>query len=96
MGLSTQTTDFQKEFVDRIHFPFLILSDVALELVRIMRLPTFEYDVVAVGGGGPNTLLKRMAWYVEKGVIEHAWYPVFPPDKNAEAVLTWLRSRTQA
>ena len=96
LGLSTQTTEFQKEFVERIHFPFPILSDVALELVRVMRLPTFEYDVVAVGGGGPNTLLKRMAWYIENGVIRHVWYPVFPPDKNAANVLSWLRSRTQS
>jgi peroxiredoxin len=92
LGLSTQTTEFQQEFVERIHFPFPILSDAALELVRVMRLPTFEYDVAAVGGGGPNTLLKRMAWYIEKGVIRHVWYPVFPPDKNAGVVLSWLRS----
>ena len=96
LGLSTQTTDFQKEFVERIHFPFPILSDASLELVRVMRLPTFEYDVAAVGGGGPNTLLKRMAWYVEQGVIRHVWYPVFPPDKNAGAVLSWLRSKIQS
>jgi peroxiredoxin len=95
LGLSTQTTDFQKEFVERIRFPFLILSDAALELVRVMRLPTFEYDVAAVGGGGPNTLLKRMAWYIEKGVIRHVWYPVFPPDKNADVVFSWLASRIQ-
>ena len=96
LGLSTQTTEFQKEFAERIHFPFPILSDAALEVVRVMRLPTFEYDVAAVGGGGPNTLLKRMAWYIEDGVIRHVWYPVFPPDKNAGAVLSWLRSRIQS
>jgi peroxiredoxin len=96
LGLSTQTTEFQKEFVERIHFPFPILSDASLELVRVMRLPTFEYDVAAVGGGGPNTLLKRMAWYVEQGVIRHVWYPVFPPDKNAGVVLSWLRSKIQS
>jgi peroxiredoxin len=96
LGLSTQTTEFQKEFVERIHFPFPILSDASLQLVRVMRLPTFEYDVATVGGGGPNTLLKRMAWYVEQGVIRHVWYPVFPPDKNAGVVLSWLRSKIQS
>jgi peroxiredoxin len=96
LGLSSQTTEFQKEFVERIHFPFPIVSDASLELVRVMRLPTFEYDVAAVGGGGPNTLLKRMAWYVEQGVIRHVWYPVFPPDKNAGVVLSWLRSKIQS
>jgi peroxiredoxin len=93
LGLSTQTTEFQREFAERTHFPFPILSDAGLELVRVLRLPTFEYDVAAVGGGGPGTLIKRMAWFIESGVIRHVWYPVFPPDKNAEVVLSWLKSR---
>jgi peroxiredoxin len=93
LGLSTQTTEFQREFAERTHFPFPILSDAGLELVRVLRLPTFEYDVAAVGGGGPDTLIKRMAWFIESGVIRHVWYPVFPPDKNAEVVLSWLKSR---
>jgi peroxiredoxin len=90
-GLSTQTTEFQQEFAARNHFPFPILSDAGLELTRAMRLPTFEFDIAGMGGGGPDTLLRRMAWYVKNGVIEHVWYPVFPPDKNAEIVLAWLR-----
>jgi peroxiredoxin len=93
LGLSTQTTEFQREFAERTHFPFPILSDAGLELVLVLRLPTFEYDVAAVGGGGPDTLIKRMAWFIEGGVIRHVWYPVFPPDKNAEVVLSWLKSR---
>ena len=93
LGLSTQTTEFQREFAERTHFPFPILSDAGLGLVRLLRLPTFEYDVAAVGGGGPNTLIKRMAWFIESGVIRHVWYPVFPPDRNAEVVLSWLKSR---
>ena len=43
--------------------------------------------------GGPTTLIKRMAWFVERGSIERIWYPVFPPDRNAETVLTWLHER---
>jgi peroxiredoxin len=74
-------------------FPFPILSDATPELVRVLRLPAFEFDVAGVGGGGPDTLLKRMAWYIESGVIRHVWYPVFPPDRNAEVVLSWLKSR---
>ena len=30
------------------------------------------------------TLLKRMAWVIDDGVITHVFYPVFPPDKSAE------------
>ena len=86
-AVSTQTTDYQREFVTRNHIPFEILSDAGLALTRALRLPTFEYPVER---GGPTTLIKRMAWYVDAGRIAHVWYPVFPPDKNAEVVLAWL------
>jgi peroxiredoxin len=89
-GVSTQTTSYQREFVERNHVPFDLLSDAALRLTRALRLPTFEFPVAS---GGPTTLIKRMAWYADGGLIEHVWYPVFPPDKNAETVLAWLRSR---
>ncbi|MGH7398595.1 MAG: peroxiredoxin, partial [Candidatus Rokuibacteriota bacterium] len=85
--VSTQETDYQGEFVTRNHIPFEILSDARLGLARALSLPTFEYPVA---GGGPTTLIKRMAWYVEGGRIVKVWYPVFPPDKNAETVLAWL------
>jgi peroxiredoxin len=29
---------------------------------------------------------------VKDGVIEHVFYPIFPPDKHAEQVLEWLRA----
>jgi len=89
-GVSTQDTAYQREFVERNHVPFELLSDRDLALTRALRLPTFEY---AVEGGGPPTLIKRMAWYVERGRVEKIWYPVFPPDRNAETVLEWLRAR---
>ncbi len=94
-GVSTNTTEHHREFVQRNHIPFEMLSDSRLELVRAMGLPTFEFPVES---GGPNTLVKRMAWYVEPdaaGVprIAHVWYPVFPPDRNAATVLAWLKGR---
>jgi peroxiredoxin len=94
-GLSTQRTDYQREFVERNHVPFALLSDADLVLTRALRLPTFEWTAPEwkAGGDGPTTLIKRMAWYVEGGRIVHLWYPVFPPDKNAETVLSWLRAR---
>ena len=55
-----------------------------LELARAIRLPTFT----AAG----MTLLKRMALIVDDGIITKVFYPVFPPDKNAEEVIAWLRS----
>jgi peroxiredoxin len=89
-GVSTQETDYQREFVVRNHVPFELLSDRDLLLTRALRLPTFEYSVER---GEPAALIKRMAWFVERGSIERIWYPVFPPDRNAETVLAWLHER---
>ena len=55
------------------------LSD---ELVRALRLPTFE-----VAG---MVLLKRLTLVLSKNRIEKVFYPVFPPDKHAEEVVAWL------
>jgi peroxiredoxin len=90
LGVSTQDPGYQREFVERNHLPFELLSDRDLALTRALRLPTFEYPVER---GGPTTLLRRMAWYVERQRIEKIWYPVFPPDRNAETVLAWLSAR---
>jgi peroxiredoxin len=81
-GLSTQTTEYQRELVERLHLPFEVLSDSQLELTRALRLPTFEFDGA--------TLLKRLTLIVRDGRIEHIFYPVFPPDRNAQDVIDWL------
>jgi len=81
-GHSTQTTDYQREAATRLHLPFAILSDANLHLTRAMWLPTFE--------AGGMTLLKRFTLVIDDGTITHVFYPVFPPDKNAEDVLNWL------
>ncbi len=87
-GLSTQDTAYQQEAATRLHLPFPILSDEKLALTKAMKLPTFTTAGM--------TLLKRMALVIDDGVIKKAFYPVFPPDKNAEVVITWLQaSRTQ-
>ncbi len=36
------------------------------------------------------TLLKRLTLVIRDGVIEHVFYPVFPPDRNAGDVVAWL------
>jgi peroxiredoxin len=83
-GLSTQDTDYQREAATRLKLPFPVLSDGALKLARAIDLPTFT----AAG----MTLLKRMALVIEDGVIVKVFYPVFPPDKNAEEVVAWLNA----
>jgi peroxiredoxin len=61
-----------------------VLSDQNLELARAIKLPTFTTSGM--------TLLKRMALIIDDSVITKVFYPVFPPDKNAEEVVAWLRS----
>jgi peroxiredoxin len=36
------------------------------------------------------TLLKRVTLILRDGVIETVFYPVFPPDRNADEVIAWL------
>ena len=38
------------------------------------------------------TLIKRLTLIVRDGVIAHVFYPVFPPDRNADDVAAWLRA----
>jgi peroxiredoxin len=83
-GLSTQDSAYQCEAAARLHLPFPILSDADLKFTQALELPTFTTSGM--------TLLKRMALVITDGVIEKAFYPVFPPDQNAAEVVAWLRS----
>jgi len=83
-GLSTQSTDYQREAAERLHLPFSLLSDEKLAFAKAMRLPTFEVDGM--------TLIKRLALVIDNGVIAKVFYPVFPPDRNATDVIAWLSS----
>src|SRR5262249_16808198 len=81
-GVSTPDTDYQREVVERLHLPFELLSDSGLELTRALRLPTFS-----VAG---QTLIKRLTLVGREGRIEKCFYPVFPPDADAENVLRYI------
>ncbi len=37
------------------------------------------------------TLIKRLTLVVRDGLIEHVFYPVFPPDASASQVTEWAR-----
>lgn len=37
-------------------------------------------------------LIRRLTLVVRDGVIEKVFYPVFPPDENAEKVVAWLEN----
>ncbi len=82
-GLSAQDTAYQREARERLHLPFQLLSDSRLQLKERLGLPTFR-----VGG---SELYRRLSLITEGPRILKVFYPVFPPDRNAEEVLAWLR-----
>jgi peroxiredoxin len=81
-GLSTQTTEYQQEMATRLHLPFEVLSDANLQFCDALRLPTFTVDGML--------LVKRLTLIIRAETIEAVFYPVFPPNDNAERVLQWL------
>jgi len=36
-------------------------------------------------------LIKRLSIIVVDSIIQKVFYPVFPPDKNAEEVIAWFK-----
>ena len=85
IGLSTQTMEEQTEFVQEHHLPFPLVSDSGLVFAHELDLPTFTFD--------DTTLLKRITLIADDGVITKVFYPVFPPDRNAEEVIDYLTRR---
>ncbi len=81
-GLSSQGTGDQREACERLHLPFPVLSDPGLRLAGALSLPTFE--------AGGMTLYRRLTLIIDDRVIEHVFYPVFPPNEHAQQVLAWL------
>ena len=84
-GLSTQGTEYQKEVKERVHLPYDLLSDEKLEFVRAMKLPTHDWE--------GKKVVRRVTLAVEDGKVIKCLYPVFPPDKNVDDVLDWMKHR---
>jgi peroxiredoxin len=82
-AVSTQTPDYQKEMVDRLHIPFDVLSDAKFDLTNAMHLPTMEVNGIK--------LLKRLTMIVHDAVVRHIHYPVFPPNAEPLKVIDWLK-----
>lgn len=81
-GLSTQATDYQREFAERLRLPFALLSDERFAFADALSLPRFET--------GGVTYLARLTLVVHSGRIVKMFYPVHPPDRHAAEVLDWL------
>lgn len=87
LGLSVQTTDYQKEMAERLHLPFLVVSDVDFKFQKALKLPTF------LAGG--MTLLKRVTIIAKDGKIVAVHYPIFPSDSDPAWVIDYLENHYQ-
>lgn len=83
-GVSAQPLSEQMEAKSRLHLPFDLLHDGDFTLAHALNLPTFHYQ--------NKKLIKRLTLIVVDGVIRKVFYPVFPPQRNAQDVLAWLQS----
>lgn len=86
-GLSTQDSAYQAEAAERLNLPFPLLSDAARRFGDALDLPGWQ----AEGG----YLHKRLTMIAKDGVIAKVFYPVFPPDADAENVISWLRADSE-
>lgn len=91
-GLSSQTTTYQADVVTRLNLPFPMLSDETMALADTLTLPTFSAT-------GHDRLYSRITLILRGTgsgsgngtVIEHVFYPIFPPNTHAQQVLAWLK-----
>lgn len=82
IGASSQALDEQREAVQRHGLGYPLASDPEMELSTTLGLPSFET--------GGHRFYRRLTLVVRDGVVEHVFYPVFPPDRHAAAVVAWL------
>ena len=69
MNFSSQSTEYQKEFVIRNHNPFEMLSDADFKVTEALKLPTFTYNEMQP--------IKRMALVLRDRQIAKVFCPVF-------------------
>jgi peroxiredoxin len=84
IGMSVQSTEYQREMAERLHLPFPVVSDIDYQFQKALNLPTF----VTAG----MTLLKRVTLIANSGVIEAVHYPIFPSNSDAEWVINYLKN----
>lgn len=86
-GMSTQPSEFQKKEKERIHLPFDLLSDENIEFAKGLKLPLHYVDNLV--------LHKRVTLIFTGGKIVKYFYPVFPPDKNIDEVIHYLKNNAK-
>ena len=83
IGLSTQSVEDLKEMSLRLQVPYDVVSDQQLLFASSLNLPTFSIN--------EKKFIKRLTLIVEKSIIKHIFYPVFPPNQHINEVLEWLK-----
>ena len=83
-GISAQAEEDQSEAAARLGLPYVLLSDSALEFADTLGLPTFAAE--------GRRLIKRVTLIAHAGKVVKYFYPVFPPDQNANEVMKWLNT----
>jgi len=81
-GLSAQRLEEQQELSERERMPFPVIADPDRRLGAALGMPTFVFEGVE--------LYRRITLVLESRRVRHVFYPVFPPDRNAAEVVTWL------
>ena len=84
-GISSQTTEYQREMVKRLNLPYPVLSDEKLKFTNFLKLPTFKVENM--------NLIERVTLILENNKIIKYFYPVFPTDQNVNDVIYWLKKR---
>jgi peroxiredoxin len=83
VGISAMDPAEQAAFGEREEIPYPLLNDGPLALRDQLGLPTFDVHGM--------TLYKRLSFVARSGRIEKVFYPVFPPDRDAEEVEGYLK-----
>lgn len=88
LGLSSQSSGYQREAADRLHLPYPLLSDTSLRLAGALGLETFVFDQA--------TLYRRVTLLVEGGMIAAVVEPGDDPAGHPDEALAVARERAAA
>jgi peroxiredoxin len=84
LGLSTRTTEYQKEMADRLRLPFHLPRDAEPEFAPVPGPPDFEADGM--------TLIDAAALILRGVKFEKVFRRVFPSYRSADEIVRRLEA----